>query len=218
MTHRSELERHVANLSEAEVYTVLRFVQFLEDGHIRPRIGDPREMMKHARVMVEDLVEIVDLIEHPEVELVHAPRRHAQYGSDVLIDAVEVPRTEWRVTLDGFSHIYHDLPCHLWVESESGDAFTLAYEVPLGQVYLDEKGSERDSIQVAVNRSGTTLSDFRFMHRITEPDALYLKETEDGELVDLIIESAGKLTVLEVNIPEHPAPGLRVRKSSLRKR
>lgn len=199
MSIRTELDHRVKTMSEAEAYTVLRFVQFLEDGHVRPRL---------------------DLQAQPEVELVPLSRRPAPVvgqelaaiavaGRHLLEDAREVPKSEWGVTLDGFSHLFHDLGCHLWVQPASGEAYTLAQDVPLGQVYFDAKGSEQNSVQVAVNRAGTVYSDFRYMHRIAEPHALYLREGTDGELADLIVETREGYTVLEVGLPDHPEPGLR---------
>jgi hypothetical protein len=190
-------------MSEAEVHTVLKFVQFLEQGHVRPRVGDTRELMKQAKVIIDDLVEIVDIPEQPEVELVRAPL-------PLLLDgAVEVPEAEWGVTLDGFSHMFHDLDCHLWVQSDNGETYTIAREAPLGQIYFDDRGSERCAVQVALNRSGTTYGDFRFMHRIVEPRTLYIRDAAKDGLVDVIIESKGQFTVLETSIPDSPEPGIR---------
>jgi Family of unknown function (DUF5335) len=205
MTHRSELDRCVRQMSDAEAYTVLRFVQFLEHGHVRPRLDEPRTLLAQAEVIIDDMADIVESLEQPTVELVNAPRRVPA----LLEGAVEVPRAEWGTMLDGFSHVFHDLSCRLWVQPDDGEAHTLANDVPLGQVYYDAKGSERNSVQVALNRSGTVYSDFRFMHRVHEPRAIYLKPLAGGELEDLIVESAGRYTVLEVRLPDHPTPGLR---------
>lgn len=198
MTQRAELERRVQAMSEAEVHTVLKFVQFLEEGHVRPHLADPRALMKQAKVIIDDLVEIVDLIEQPQ-----GP------PAGLLDGAVEIPRAEWRTLLDGFSHVYHDQRCRLWAKPEIGEARTLAEGTPLGQIYLDEKGSERDAVQVALNRSGSTYSDFRFIHRVASPRAIYLKECADGQEADLIVESDGTTTVLEIDVPKPIAPGLR---------
>jgi hypothetical protein len=111
--------------------------------------------------------------------------------------------------LDGFSHLFHDLACHLWVQTDDGDTYTLARDVPLGQIYFDAKGSERNAVQVALNRSGTVYSDFRFMHRIAEPEAIYLREAAADGLADVIVKSAGKLTLLETSLPDRPHPGIR---------
>jgi hypothetical protein len=177
MSNRTELGRLVEAMSEAEVQTVLTFVQFLEQGHVRPAAA--------------------------------AKPRAAVEQPDMLTGAVEVPQTEWGVILDGFSHLFHDLDCHLWVQTDGGDTYTLARNVPLGQIYFDAKGSERNAVQVALNRSGTVYSDFRFMHRIAEPEGIYLRETDDDELMDVVVKSAGKLTLLEMSIPESAQPGVR---------
>lgn len=206
MSHRTELERRVRMLSEAEIDTVLRFVQFLEAGHVRPRVGNARELRRRAEMLIEDIAEVVQTEQAPEVELVYAP---LEARPDVLEGAIEVPESEWGVTLDGFSHVMHDLSCHLWVKPAEGEAFTLAKDAPLGQIYFEAKGSERSSVQVALNRTGTVYDVFRFMHRVAEPRAIYLKLAEHDGLADVVIESEGQLTVLEVGIPERPAPRLR---------
>lgn len=140
------------------------------------------------------------------------PSAEAPQGRPAILEgAVAVPRSEWRVTLDGFTHVFFDVPCRLWGLTDQGDAYTLAQDVPLGQVYFDEKGSESDSVQVAINRSGSVYGDFRFMHRVDAPTAIYLKRPQTGEFADLIIESAGAITVLEMGRPERPAPGKRSR-------
>lgn len=130
-------------------------------------------------------------------------------AAPILEGAIDVPRAQWEVTLDGFSHVFHDLSCRLWTQSRDGTRTVLAEDVPLGQVYFDDKGSERNAVQIALNRSGTVYGDFRFMHRIADPAAIYLKEVEGSELADLIVESPGTYTVLEVDIPEQASPGLR---------
>ena len=130
-------------------------------------------------------------------------------AAPILEGAIDVPRAQWEVTLDGFSHVFHDLSCRLWTQSSDGTRAVVAEDVPLGQVYFDNKGSEANAVQIALNRSGTVYGDFRFMHRIAEPEAIYLKEVEGGELADLIVESLGTYTVLEVDIPEQASPGLR---------
>jgi hypothetical protein len=195
MNNRTALERHVKTLSEAEVYTVLKFVQFLEEGHVRPRLGDPSGLLKQARVIIDDIVEVLEPA--------------GGEGPPVLDGLIEIPRSEWAVTLDGFSQMFHDLDCHLWVRSDGGETQTIAKEMPLGQIYLDQKGSERDAVQVALNHSGTVYSDFRFMHRIGQPQAIYIRETDRDDLVDLIVKTEGKLTFLETSIPESPEPGIR---------
>lgn len=141
-----------------------------------------------------------------------SPSAEAPQGRPAILEgAVAVPRSEWRVTLDGFTHVFFDVPCHLWGVTDQGDTYTLAKDVPLGQVYLDEKGSEENSVQVAINRSGSVYGDFRFMHRVDAPTAIYLKRPKAGEFADLIIESAGAITVLEMGRPARPAPGKRSR-------
>jgi hypothetical protein len=200
MTKRTELARLVKTLSEAEVHTVLKFVQFLEEGHIRPRVGDASELMKQARVIIDDIVEVFEPAEAAPPE---------RKGIPILEGAIAVPRSEWAVTLDGYSHMFHDLDCHLWVQEADGQARTIAREMPLGQIYLDQKGSERDGVQVALNHAGTVYDDFRFMHRIGEPEAIYVRDAAKDDMVDLIVESKGRFTVLETSIPHSPEPGLR---------
>ena len=98
----------------------------------------------------------VETPQQSEVEVVRVSGQHS-----LLDGAREVPGEKWAVTIDGFSHLFHDLNCRLWNQPIGGEPFLLAEDVPLGQVYFDEKGSERCAVQIALNRSGTVYSDFR---------------------------------------------------------
>lgn len=122
----------------------------------------------------------------------------------------EVPREEWGVTLDGFSEIMHDLSCHMWVEAPGEEKQLIADGLPLGQVFYDKKGSEANSVQVALNQQASVYGDFHFMHRIEDVSHVYLTHGDECELADLVVEDAtGKRTVLEVDLPREPVPGHR---------
>lgn len=175
-------------------------------------MGDRRDFNQLVEGLSEtEAQSVVTFVQFLEEGQAPASAAAAEGRAPLLEGAVAIPPSEWRVTLDGFTHVFFDVPCHLWVTTEQGEPRTLGREVPLNEVYFDTKGSEQNSVQVAINRSGTVYGDFRFMHRVADPTAIYLKGQGASEFVDLIIESAGTFTVLEMGQPARLAPGNRSR-------
>ena len=122
---------------------------------------------------------------------------------------VDVPRSEWATTFDGVTEVMHDLDCHLYVETAEGPDF-LAHDAILGQISFETKGSEANTVEIALNRRDSVYSDFRFTHRLKDPVKVAMRRGHHPEVIDLAIVTADqRRTVIELRLPDEPAPGLR---------
>ncbi len=103
----------------------------------------------------------------------------------------EIPREGWADYLALLSSLERD---H-WVRIETaspelGDQ-PLASRLPLIEIALEEKGSDKGAVEIIVGRPGDEIT-----HRITAPDHIYADESESGELECLDIEGADHVKTL----------------------
>jgi hypothetical protein len=103
----------------------------------------------------------------------------------------EIPREGWADYLALLSSLERD---H-WVRIElAGPDFgdqPLASRLPLVEIALEEKGSDRGTVEIIVGRPGDEIT-----HRITAPDHIYADESESGELECLDIEGSDHIKTL----------------------
>lgn len=103
----------------------------------------------------------------------------------------EIPRAGWAEYLSLLSSIERDHPVRIEASSEDIGGQVMAHHLPLVDITLEEKGSDRGSIEVTVGQPGEEIT-----HRIARPDHLYAEETESGELECLDIEDADHVKTL----------------------
>ena len=104
----------------------------------------------------------------------------------------EIPRDGWAEYLSLLSSIERDHWVRIEADSLDLGEQTMVSRQPLVEIALEEKGSDRGSIEVTVGRPGAEMT-----HRIHKPDKLYAEESESGELECLDIEDAenGKILI-----------------------
>lgn len=105
----------------------------------------------------------------------------------------EIPREGWFEYLSLLSSVERD---H-WVriEAEGPDirsGHAMANSLPLVDIALEEKGSDRGAIEVTVGRPGEEVT-----HRVLQPEHIYAGENESGDVECLDIEDAAhvKMTI-----------------------
>ncbi|MCE9669031.1 DUF5335 domain-containing protein [Myxococcus stipitatus] len=97
----------------------------------------------------------------------------------------EIPREGWADYLALLTNMEKDHPVRIEVEgSDLGDQ-PLAQNLPLIEISLEEKGSDKGVVEIIAGRD-----DDEITHRILKPARIYADESESGELECLDIESA----------------------------
>lgn len=103
----------------------------------------------------------------------------------------EIPREGWADYLLLLSTIERDQQVRIKAEGpELGDQ-TVAWNLPLVEISVEEKGSEAGAIEVTVGRPGEELT-----HRILRPEHVWAEESDHGELECLDIEDADHVKTL----------------------
>jgi hypothetical protein len=97
----------------------------------------------------------------------------------------EIPREGWADYLALLSNLEKDHWVRIEVESAELGGQPLASRLPLIEIALEEKGSDRGSVEIIVGRPGDEIT-----HRISAPDHIYADESESGELECLDIETS----------------------------
>jgi hypothetical protein len=95
----------------------------------------------------------------------------------------EIPREGWADYLALLSSLERDHWVRIETESPEMGEQPLASRLPLGEIALEEKGSDHGSVEIIVGRPGDEIT-----HRIPQPDHIYADESENGELECLDIE------------------------------
>jgi hypothetical protein len=103
----------------------------------------------------------------------------------------EIPREGWADYLSLLSSIERDHTVRIQADGPDIGEQTMADHVPLVDISLEEKGSERGTIEITVGRPGEEIT-----HRIAHPDKLYAEESESGELECLDIEDEDHVKTL----------------------
>jgi hypothetical protein len=110
----------------------------------------------------------------------------------------EIPREVWFDYLTLLS----EMTRNQWVRIETISADIgeqpLAQRLPLIDIALVEKGSDRGAIEVTVGRPGEEIT-----HRIFHPGRIYADESESGELECLDIENEERTKTLIFFEPIH---------------
>ncbi|NTX05319.1 DUF5335 family protein [Myxococcus sp. CA051A] len=97
----------------------------------------------------------------------------------------EIPREGWADYLALLSTMEKEHPVRIEVEGmELGDQ-PLAEGLPLVEISLEEKGSDKGVVEIIVGGPGGEIT-----HRIQKPERIYADESESGELECLDIESS----------------------------
>ena len=103
----------------------------------------------------------------------------------------EIPREGWADYLLLLSTIERDQQVRIQAEGpELGDQ-TVAWNLPLVEISVEEKGSDAGAIEVTVGRPGEELT-----HRIPRPEHVWAEESDSGELECLDIEDADHVKTL----------------------
>jgi hypothetical protein len=95
----------------------------------------------------------------------------------------EIPREGWFDYLTLLSSIERDHWVRLEAEGPELGGQTMASRLPLVDIAIDEKGSDRGAIEVTVGRPGEEIT-----HRILHPEHVYAGENDSGDLECLDIE------------------------------
>ncbi len=103
----------------------------------------------------------------------------------------EIPREVWSDYLNLLSNITRSQWVRIEADGLELGEQTLAQRLPLIDISLAEKGSDRGAIELTVGRPGEEIT-----HRIFRPDHIYADESESGELECLNIEDAERTKTL----------------------
>lgn len=103
----------------------------------------------------------------------------------------EIPRDGWFDYLLLLSTIERDQQVRILAAGpELGDQ-TVAWNLPLVEISVEEKGSDAGAIEVTVGQPGE-----EFTHRILRPEHVWAEESDSGELECLDIEDADHVKTL----------------------
>ena len=105
----------------------------------------------------------------------------------------EVPRSDWARYLTILSGRKADHPVRIRVEGEDVGDQTLAECLPLVGISLEEKGSEKDAIELTVARPA---GENNLTHQIEHPERVYVEEDDAGEPKVLDIEDHARVKTL----------------------
>ena len=97
----------------------------------------------------------------------------------------EIPREGWADYLFLLSTIERDQQVRIQAGGPERGEQTVAWDLPLVDISVEEKGSDTGAIEVTVGRPGEQLT-----HRILHPERLQAGESDSGELECLDIEDA----------------------------
>ncbi|MBZ4420342.1 DUF5335 family protein [Myxococcus sp. RHSTA-1-4] len=103
----------------------------------------------------------------------------------------EIPREGWADYLALLSNLEKDHWVRIETESPDLGDQPLADRLPLIEIALEEKGSNRGAVEIIVGRPGDEIT-----HRIKAPDRIYADESESGELECLDIEDSEHVKTL----------------------
>lgn len=103
----------------------------------------------------------------------------------------EIPREGWADYLALLSSLERDHWVRIETASPDMGEQPLASRLPLVEIALEEKGSDKGTVEIIVGRPGDEIT-----HRITAPDHIYADESESGELECLDIEGADHVKTL----------------------
>ncbi|HVP62912.1 MAG TPA: DUF5335 family protein [Myxococcaceae bacterium] len=89
---------------------------------------------------------------------------------------IEIPRERWAKYLDDLSNREQDHPVRIEVEGQELGDQALSTKLPLMGISLEEKGSEKDAIEITVadRGKGQTLT-----HLIERPEHVYVEQEGD---------------------------------------
>lgn len=103
----------------------------------------------------------------------------------------EIPRERWADYLLLLSTVERDQQVRIQAEGpELGDQ-PVAWNLPLVEIFVEEKGSEEGAIEVTVGHPGE-----EFTHRIARPVHVWAEESDNGELECLDIEDEDHVKTL----------------------
>ena len=106
----------------------------------------------------------------------------------------EIPRERWADYLSALSNREKDHPVRIRVEGrEIGDQ-ALAEGLPLVGISVEEKGSEKDAIEVTVGNKGR--GEANMTHMIHAPERIYIEERSNGQVACLDIEDGAQVKTL----------------------
>ncbi|AEI63149.1 DUF5335 family protein [Corallococcus macrosporus] len=103
----------------------------------------------------------------------------------------EIPKEGWADYLSLLSNLERDHWVRIETESADFGDQPLAGRLPLVEIGLEPKGSDRGAVEIIVGRPGGEVT-----HRILKPDHIYADESESGELECLDIEDADHVKTL----------------------
>ncbi|WP_375770200.1 DUF5335 domain-containing protein [Archangium gephyra] len=103
----------------------------------------------------------------------------------------EIPREGWADYLLLLSTIERDQQVRIQAEGPALGDQTVAWNLPLVDISVEEKGSDAGAIEVTVGRPGE-----EFTHRIPRPEHVWAEESDSGELECLDIEDADHVKTL----------------------
>ncbi|NVJ02558.1 DUF5335 domain-containing protein [Myxococcus sp. AM009] len=103
----------------------------------------------------------------------------------------EIPKEGWGDYLALLSNLERDHWVRIETESADFGDQPLAGRLPLVEIALEPKGSDKGSVEIIVGRPGGEVT-----HRILKPDHIYADESESGELECLDIEDADHVKTL----------------------
>ena len=103
----------------------------------------------------------------------------------------EIPREGWADYLLLLSTIERDQQVRIQAEGPALGDQTVAWDLPLVEISVEEKGSDAGAIEVTVGQPGEELT-----HRILRPEHVWAEESDSGELECLDIEDADHVKTL----------------------
>ena len=105
----------------------------------------------------------------------------------------EIPRERWVDYLEALSESARDRPVRIEVSGRALGSQPIERHAPLLDLELNEKGSSRGAIELAVGWDGTLHG-----HRVACPEHLYSQENDAGEVEALDIEDDEHVKTLVV--------------------
>lgn len=106
----------------------------------------------------------------------------------------EIPRERWADYLNALSNREKDHPVSIRVEGrEIGDQM-MSQGLPLVGISVEEKGSEKDAIEVTVGYKGQGMANMT--HMIQAPTHIYVEERDNGDVACLDIEDGTQVKTL----------------------
>ncbi|MCY1073710.1 DUF5335 family protein [Archangium lansingense] len=103
----------------------------------------------------------------------------------------EIPREGWADYLLLLSTIERDQQVRIQAGGPELGEQTVARDLPLVEISIEEKGSDQGAIEVTVGRPGEELT-----HRILHPEHVWAEESDSGELECLDIEDTDHVKTL----------------------